>query len=89
MTSALPLGPPDIGDADSDTPCMQGHSAAKRFMHPEVGVLELTCQRLLDPDRSHHLLVCTAIPASESYEKLQLLSVIGTQHMVSRTLPNA
>ena len=51
----------------------------KRFVHPEVGALELTCQSLLDPDQSHPLLVYTAVPGSESYEKLQLLSVIGAQ----------
>lgn len=49
----------------------------KRFVHPEVGELELTCQSLLGPDQSHRLLVYTAVPGSESYEKLQLLSVIG------------
>jgi transcriptional regulator with XRE-family HTH domain len=51
----------------------------KRFHHPEVGSLQLECQTLLDPEQSHRLLVYTAIPGSESYEKLQLLSVIGTQ----------
>jgi transcriptional regulator with XRE-family HTH domain len=49
----------------------------KHFVHPELGALELTCQTLLDPVQSHSLLVYTAIPGSESYEKLQLLSVIG------------
>ncbi|NKQ26806.1 helix-turn-helix transcriptional regulator [Streptomyces galbus] len=49
----------------------------KRFVHPEVGLLELNCQRLLDPDQSHMLLVYTAVPGSESYERLQLLSVIA------------
>lgn len=49
----------------------------KRYHHPEVGSLELHCQILLDPDQSHSLLVYTAVPGSESYEKLQLLSVIG------------
>jgi transcriptional regulator with XRE-family HTH domain len=51
----------------------------KHFVHPELGAIELTCQRLIDPDQSHSLLVYTALPGSESYEKLQLLSVIGTQ----------
>jgi hypothetical protein len=51
----------------------------KRFRHPEVGLLELNCQSLLDPDQSHRLLVYTAVPGSESYERLQLLSVIGAQ----------
>jgi transcriptional regulator with XRE-family HTH domain len=53
--------------------------AVKRFVHPEVGRLDLNCQTLLDPDQSHLLLVYTADPSSESYEKLQLLSVIGAQ----------
>lgn len=51
----------------------------KHFIHPEVGALELTCQRLVDPDQAHSLLVYTAIPGSESHDKLSLLSVIGTQ----------
>ncbi|WP_300012813.1 helix-turn-helix transcriptional regulator [Pseudonocardia sp.] len=51
----------------------------KHFVHPELGALELNCQTLLDPRRSHSLLVYTAVPGSESYEKLQLLSVIGAQ----------
>jgi transcriptional regulator with XRE-family HTH domain len=51
----------------------------KRFQHPELGLLELTCQRLLDPDQSHALLIYTAAPGTESHEKLRLLSVIGAQ----------
>jgi transcriptional regulator with XRE-family HTH domain len=51
----------------------------KRFVHPEIGALELNCQRLLDPQQSHSLMVYTAVPGTESYEKLQLLSVIGPQ----------
>jgi transcriptional regulator with XRE-family HTH domain len=51
----------------------------KHFIHPEVGALELTCQRLIDPDQAHSLLVYTAIPGTESHDRLNLLSVIGTQ----------
>jgi transcriptional regulator with XRE-family HTH domain len=51
----------------------------KHFVHPEVGALELTCQRLIDPEQAHTLLVYTAIPGSESYEKLQVLAVVGAQ----------
>lgn len=51
----------------------------KRFMHPSVGPLDLHCQSLVDPDQSHRLLVYTAAPGTESYERLQLLSVLGTQ----------
>ena len=51
----------------------------KHFVHPEVGALDLHCQSLLDPATSHALLVYTAVPGSESHERLRLLSVIGTQ----------
>lgn len=51
----------------------------KRFVHPEVGALELHCQTLHDPAQSHALLVYTARPGSESADKLRLLSVIGAQ----------
>ncbi|WP_251152814.1 helix-turn-helix transcriptional regulator [Cellulosimicrobium sp. Marseille-Q4280] len=54
----------------------------KRFVHPDVGALELHCQTLLDPQQSHLLLVYTAVPGSESYEKLQLLSVVGAHASV-------
>ena len=37
----------------------------------------ITAEVLLEPEQSHLLLVYTAVPGSESYEKLQLLSVIG------------
>jgi transcriptional regulator with XRE-family HTH domain len=55
----------------------------KRFLHPTVGRLDLNCQTLLDPDQSHRLLVYTAVPGSDSHEKLQLLAVIGSQSITS------
>ena len=54
----------------------------KRFIHPQVGLLELQCQTLSDPQQAHSLLVYTAEPGSETHEKLQLLSVIGGQAMI-------
>lgn len=51
----------------------------KRFQHPLLGVLELSCQTLQDPEQAHLLLVYTAVPGSETYERLQLLSVVGAQ----------
>jgi transcriptional regulator with XRE-family HTH domain len=57
------------------------HRDVKRIQHPQLGVLELYCQTLHDPDQSQTLLVYTAVPGSESYEKLQLLSVIGDQRI--------
>ncbi|MFI7615476.1 helix-turn-helix transcriptional regulator [Nonomuraea terrae] len=57
------------------------HTNVKRFRHPVVGALELHCQILNDSDQQQTLLVFTATPGSESYEKLRLLSVIGNQQL--------
>jgi transcriptional regulator with XRE-family HTH domain len=57
----------------------------KRFQHPHLGALTLNCQTLIDPEQSHLLLVYTAVPGSETYDKLQLLSVIGAQTLDSES----
>jgi transcriptional regulator with XRE-family HTH domain len=49
----------------------------KRFLHPEVGLLDVTCQNLIDPATSQSLLVYTAVPGTESHEKLALLSTLA------------
>ncbi|MEZ0065035.1 transcriptional regulator with XRE-family HTH domain [Streptacidiphilus sp. MAP12-20] len=54
----------------------------KRFIHPEVGRLDLYCQILLDPDRTHSLLIFTATPGSDSHDKLALLAVLGAGPVV-------
>jgi len=51
--------------------------SVKRFVHPAVGELQLSCQTLLDPDQSHRLLVYTAEPGSASAEALHLLAVLA------------
>jgi transcriptional regulator with XRE-family HTH domain len=59
------------------------HEVARRFedhktlIHPELGPIELDCQVLFTEDQSQALLVLTAPPRSEGYEKLQLLSVLA------------
>jgi len=61
------------------------HEVAKRFedhkilLHPELGAIEVDCQVLFTEDQSQALLVLTAPPRSEGYEKLQLLAVLGQQ----------
>ena len=57
------------------------YSQEKRLLNPEVGELVLQCQMLYDPDQGQALLVFTATPGTESYQKLQLLSVIGNQQI--------
>jgi hypothetical protein len=56
-------------------------SSTKRFRHPLVGLLELDCEILLNHEHHHLLIVHTARPGSESYERLRLLRVVGLQDM--------
>ncbi|GHE66953.1 MmyB family transcriptional regulator [Streptomyces capitiformicae] len=53
----------------------------KRFLHPVVGPLELDCEVLMIPERDRRLVVHTARPGSESYERLALLRVVGVQDL--------
>jgi transcriptional regulator with XRE-family HTH domain len=62
------------------------HEVAKRFedhktlIHPQLGPIELDCQVLFTEDQSQALLVLTAPPRTQGYEKLQLLAVLGHEH---------
>jgi transcriptional regulator with XRE-family HTH domain len=62
-------------------PVMGPYCAPKRIRHPELGELELHCQTLIDPDQSQMLEVFTAVPGSESYEKLQMLPAVGERRI--------
>ena len=59
-----------------------GFTSRRDLLHPELGALEVACQTLVDPEQSHSLLVYTAVPGSESYEKLRLLSVLARRSSV-------
>ncbi len=52
---------------------------SKRFIHPQLGTIGLTCQTLIDPERAQSLLVYTAAPGTESHEKLRMLSSLSTR----------
>ncbi|TYB71120.1 helix-turn-helix domain-containing protein [Nonomuraea sp. PA05] len=66
------------------------HEVAKRFedhktlVHPELGDIEVDCQVLFTEDQSQALLVLTAPPRTEGYEKLRLLAVLGQQRFTGR-----
>jgi hypothetical protein len=68
---------PEFATLWREHPVLGPSCAAKRFQHPQVGLLELHCQTLVDPDQSQRLLVYTAIPGTESHTNLQLLSVLS------------
>jgi transcriptional regulator with XRE-family HTH domain len=57
----------------------------KRFRHPAVGLLELDCEVLLTDEHDQRLIVYTARPGSESYERLQLLRVVGLEDFARGT----
>ncbi|MFJ9908972.1 transcriptional regulator, partial [Streptomyces sp. NPDC101152] len=52
------------------------HHDLKRYLHPELGELEMYAERLVDPDAAQELLVFSATPGSPSHEKLQLLTAM-------------
>jgi transcriptional regulator with XRE-family HTH domain len=70
------------------------HEVAKRFedhktlIHPQVGAIELDCQVLFTEDQSQALLVLTAPPRTEGYDKLQLLGVLGHERFPADTRPS-
>jgi transcriptional regulator with XRE-family HTH domain len=53
----------------------------KIFLHPVVGLLELDCEILLNPEHDQRLVVYTARPGSTSHERLELLRVVGLQDL--------
>lgn len=55
----------------------------KTIVHPEIGEIEFDSQKLYTQNQAQALLVFTAQPGTEAYEKLQLLSAIGTQQFDS------
>jgi transcriptional regulator with XRE-family HTH domain len=65
------------------------HEVANRFadhktlIHPELGPIEVDCQVLFTEDQSQALLVLTAPPRTEAFEKLQLLGVLGQERFTA------
>ena len=77
LVNALLAQSPEFAAVWAEHDISSTHPEFKRISHPELGVLEVHCQTLVDPGQWQSLLVFTAVPGTESYEKLQLLSVVG------------
>jgi hypothetical protein len=60
-------------------------ATTKRFRHPAIGILELDCEVLVNSDHNQQLVIHTARPGTESYERLQLLRVVGLQDLTPRS----
>ncbi|MFD5721746.1 helix-turn-helix transcriptional regulator [Streptomyces sp. NPDC127036] len=70
---------PEFAALWCEHPVLGTYCGTKRFLHPQVGALELHCQTLVDPDQSQRLLVFTAEPGTESHANLEFLSVLGSR----------
>lgn len=57
----------------------------KRILHPTVGLLELHALNLFSEDGRQRLLWFTPVTGTDTAEKLQLLTVVGTQAMTADT----
>ncbi|MFB7714940.1 helix-turn-helix transcriptional regulator [Streptomyces sp. NPDC056105] len=57
----------------------------KRFLHPVVGALDLDCEVLLSDGHDQQLVVHSARPGTEAYERLELLRVVGLQDLAPST----
>ncbi|MFI7403899.1 helix-turn-helix transcriptional regulator [Streptomyces sp. NPDC049541] len=59
-------------------------ASRKTVEHPQVGVLTLDCDLLRVEENDLHILVYSAEPGTEAAEKLDLISVIGTQNLAGK-----
>ncbi|WP_194909534.1 MmyB family transcriptional regulator [Catenulispora rubra] len=62
----------------------------KRIVHPALGLIDVNCLNLLTEDGSQRLLWFSPVPGTDAVEKLELLSVLGTQDLAadpSRSAP--
>lgn len=55
----------------------------KRLLHPTLGVIDVNCLNLLAEDGSQRLLWFSPAPGTDAVEKLELLSVLGTQDLAA------
>ncbi|MGS2806956.1 MmyB family transcriptional regulator [Nocardia sp. MW-W600-9] len=56
-------------------------SDVKRFVHPEVGLIDTICEVLVTRNSAQRLLVYLPRPGTDAAEKMALLRVIGTQRL--------
>ncbi|MFD3582460.1 helix-turn-helix domain-containing protein [Streptomyces sp. NPDC058683] len=59
-------------------------ASRKTVEHPQVGLLTLDCDQLRVEGHDLHILVYSAEPGTEAAEKLELISVLGTQSLAER-----
>ncbi len=57
------------------------HLQHKRFVHPQVGLLEVDCETMATSEDGQRLIVLGAAPGTDAHGRLQLLRVVGEQHI--------
>ena len=55
----------------------------KTLVHPRIGPIPVDCEILATADGNQRLIILSAQPASPSYGKLKLLSVLGDQEVAA------
>ncbi|MER5366558.1 helix-turn-helix transcriptional regulator [Streptomyces sp. NPDC002722] len=76
LVEALNRESPEFAGIWRERPALGPYCASKRYLHPQVGPLELDCQMLVDAGQSQRLVVYTARPGTESHTSLRLLSLL-------------
>jgi transcriptional regulator with XRE-family HTH domain len=79
LVGALRVRSREFAGIWDEHPVVGPYCEPKRIRHPDLGTLELYGQTLLDPDQFQTLIVFTALPGSESHDKLQLLPAVGSR----------
>jgi transcriptional regulator with XRE-family HTH domain len=69
-----------------ERPVLGPSCAPKRFLHAQLGAMELHCQTLVDPGHSQRLVVYTAAPGSESDTNVRLLALLADHLSQNRAL---
>ncbi|NQX37060.1 helix-turn-helix domain-containing protein [Herbiconiux sp. VKM Ac-2851] len=100
-TSSLRAGDPDVERfvaeleqvSDEFAELWQNHEVAlrrfdhKRVQHPEVGVLDLSCEIVLTPDTGLQVIAFFPIVGTGAREQLDLLRVVGLQNLTAAPAP--
>ncbi|MET9255867.1 helix-turn-helix transcriptional regulator [Streptomyces sp. NPDC003717] len=79
LVTELRRGSAEFAEVWAEHDVMVRRPSPKRFLHPVVGALDLDCEVLLSDGHSQQLVVHSARPGTPTYERLELLRVVGLQ----------
>ena len=81
MVAELLRRSPDFAELWSRHDVAVRRNYAKRIVHPALGVIDVNCLNLLSEDGRQRLLWVSPVAGTDAVEKLELLSVLGTQDL--------